>query len=569
MAGARRRRDGPSARRSRRPRGSWSYAELHAAARAGAAELARRGAGAGARVAIALPAGLDFAQALHACLLLGAVAVPRRPASRRERARAHRCRRASCSSTSRWARAPRRRATRAAGPRTTSTPPRVVIHTSGTTAAPRPVELTYGNFLWSALGSAVALGLDPARALAVRAAALARRRPLDPAALGDLRHDRRRARALRDRPRAACARARQGDAREPRRHDARAAARRRPERSAGAALRARPAAARSGRARPARARRWRARQPHLRPHRELLAGHDHADRRDRTCAVERGAAAVLHARAHRRRRRDPRRGPTVAPAALASDGWLHTGDLGDLDAHGRLHVSGRKADTIVSGGENVAPAEVEAVLEAHPHVLEAAVLGRADPEWGEAVTAIVVARAGARWTTRSCARTALARWPPTRCPRASLLAAEPLPRTRSGKLLRRELRLSFDANAHRQASLADWEEAAPGWVRRQALLRELGAPVSHWMIEAVSPQPGQRVLELAAGLGETGMLAAELVAPLGGVIISDQAEAMLEGARARAASSASATSSSRCSAANGSTCRSPASTPCSAAGATC
>lgn len=94
--------------------------------------------------------------------------------------------------------------------------------------------------------------------------------------------------------------------------------------------------------------------------------------------------------------------------------------------------------------------------------------------------------------------------------------------------------MSFDANAHREASLSGWEEAAPGWVRRQDLLREFGEPVSHWMVEAISVQPGQRVLELAAGLGETGMLAAELVAPMGGVVISDQAEAMLEGARARA-----------------------------------
>ena len=94
--------------------------------------------------------------------------------------------------------------------------------------------------------------------------------------------------------------------------------------------------------------------------------------------------------------------------------------------------------------------------------------------------------------------------------------------------------MSFDANAHRDASLQNWEEAAPGWVRRQELLRELGAPVSRWMLDTLSLAPGQRVLELAAGLGETGMLAAELVAPTGGVIISDQAEAMLEGARARA-----------------------------------
>jgi SAM-dependent methyltransferase len=94
--------------------------------------------------------------------------------------------------------------------------------------------------------------------------------------------------------------------------------------------------------------------------------------------------------------------------------------------------------------------------------------------------------------------------------------------------------VSFDANAYRRASLEGWEAAAGGWLRRQQLVREFAAPVSHWMIEAISPQPGQRVLELAAGLGETGMLAAELVAPLGGVIVSDQAQAMLEGARSRA-----------------------------------
>ena len=94
--------------------------------------------------------------------------------------------------------------------------------------------------------------------------------------------------------------------------------------------------------------------------------------------------------------------------------------------------------------------------------------------------------------------------------------------------------MSFDANAHRDSSLEGWEAAAPGWVRRQALMREFAAPVSHRMIEALALQPGERVLELAAGLGETGMLAAEVLAPLGGVVISDQAEAMLSGARERA-----------------------------------
>ncbi|HEX5851744.1 MAG TPA: methyltransferase domain-containing protein [Solirubrobacteraceae bacterium] len=95
--------------------------------------------------------------------------------------------------------------------------------------------------------------------------------------------------------------------------------------------------------------------------------------------------------------------------------------------------------------------------------------------------------------------------------------------------------MSFDANAHRDASLENWEDAASGWVSQAELMREFGAPVSHWMLDAIAPQPGHRVLELAAGLGETAMLAAELVAPMGGVVISDQAEAMLAGARERAA----------------------------------
>jgi ubiquinone/menaquinone biosynthesis C-methylase UbiE len=84
-------------------------------------------------------------------------------------------------------------------------------------------------------------------------------------------------------------------------------------------------------------------------------------------------------------------------------------------------------------------------------------------------------------------------------------------------------------------SAEHWEDAAPGWIRRQEQIRAFGAPIAHWMVHAIQPHPGQRVLELAAGLGEPGMLAAELVAPAGGVIISDQAEGMLEGARTRAA----------------------------------
>jgi SAM-dependent methyltransferase len=95
--------------------------------------------------------------------------------------------------------------------------------------------------------------------------------------------------------------------------------------------------------------------------------------------------------------------------------------------------------------------------------------------------------------------------------------------------------MSFDPEAHREASLQGWEAAAPGWVRRQEQIRNWAAPVSQWMVQAAEPQSGEQVLELAAGLGETGLLAAELVAPVGKAIISDQAEAMLDGARERAA----------------------------------
>ena len=130
------------------------------------------------------------------------------------------------------------------------------------------------------------------------------------------------------------------------------------------------------------------------------------------------------------RRARARAAPTAGCARATSARWT---------SGGFLRVTGRVADTIVSGGENVAPAEVEAVLEAHPDVLEAAVLGRPDPTWGEAVAAIVVPRPGADSARRCCAPTApraLARY---KVPKQLDIAAMPLPRTASGKLLRREL----------------------------------------------------------------------------------------------------------------------------------
>jgi O-succinylbenzoic acid--CoA ligase len=84
------------------------------------------------------------------------------------------------------------------------------------------------------------------------------------------------------------------------------------------------------------------------------------------------------------------RGPTVAPGEIAPDGWLHTGDLAREDADGDLWITGRLSHRIISGGMNVDPAEVEAVLLRYPGVREAAVVGLSDPEWGERVAAAIV-----------------------------------------------------------------------------------------------------------------------------------------------------------------------------------
>ena len=87
------------------------------------------------------------------------------------------------------------------------------------------------------------------------------------------------------------------------------------------------------------------------------------------------------------------RNPTATTAALR-DGWLHTGDLGRRDADGYFFLTGRVKDLIISGGENVSPAEVEDALRLHPDVADVAVIGTPHPKWGEQVTAVVVRRPG-------------------------------------------------------------------------------------------------------------------------------------------------------------------------------
>ena len=132
-------------------------------------------------------------------------------------------------------------------------------------------------------------------------------------------------------------------------------------------------------------------------------------------------------------------GPTVAPGRADADGWLHTGDLGQIDEEGFLYVQDRIDDLIVSGGENVVPSEVEEVLLRHPEVADAAVIGREDPEWQQAVTAVVVLEAGSEVSSDELRRHCGESLAGFKVPKRIELAAA-LPRTPSGKLMRRALR---------------------------------------------------------------------------------------------------------------------------------
>jgi O-succinylbenzoic acid--CoA ligase len=135
-------------------------------------------------------------------------------------------------------------------------------------------------------------------------------------------------------------------------------------------------------------------------------------------------------------------GPTVSPGYLhlpPRDGWLKTGDLGYLDAEGYLYVLDRRDDLIISGGENVYPAEVEAILLAHPAVEEAGVFGEADAEWGSRVAAVVKLHAGCAAATEELTAFCRERLASYKIPRR-IEFRDALPRNAAGKLLRRELR---------------------------------------------------------------------------------------------------------------------------------
>ena len=129
----------------------------------------------------------------------------------------------------------------------------------------------------------------------------------------------------------------------------------------------------------------------------------------------------------------------VSGGTVNALGSLRTGDLGHIDAQGRLVVTGRKGDVMISGGENVAPVEVEAVLAEHPDVAEAAVFARPHALWGDAITALVVPREGAELAQGALRAHCLERLAPFKVPKAFELVDE-LPRTETGKVRRADLR---------------------------------------------------------------------------------------------------------------------------------
>jgi o-succinylbenzoate---CoA ligase len=396
-----------------------TYVRLEREATRAARRLAARGVRAGDRVGLEMPPGEAFCVALHAVLLLGAVAVPidvrlgaeerlavargvvtvlDRPLEGEEAADARLSRWHDLDAVS------------------------VVVHTSGSSGRPKPVELTYGNWLWSALGSAVALGLDPAErwlcalplshvgglSIVLRSAITAT------TAIVHERFDTERVLYELGRPDGATMVSLVPTTL---------------QRLLDAGLREPPSL------------RWALLggapvTPSLLG-RAAAAGVPVAPTYGLTeaCSQVTTLGAPLFC-TRVRLAADGEilvGGPTVAPAAGPV---LHTGDLGAWNADGVLYVVGRKADTIVTGGENVAPSEVEAVLEGHPAVAEAAVHGTPHREWGEAVVATVVVRddVSEDELRAHCA----ARLAAFKVPKA-IRFADALPRTRSGKLVRDRL----------------------------------------------------------------------------------------------------------------------------------
>jgi fatty-acyl-CoA synthase len=152
------------------------------------------------------------------------------------------------------------------------------------------------------------------------------------------------------------------------------------------------------------------------------------------------------------------KGPTVMlgywdmpekTAETIRDGWLYSGDLGRLDDDGFLYIMGRAKDMIISGGENIYPAEIERVLKEHPDVRDVAVVGVPDPEWSESVLAVVVPEDGGKQDANGLIEFVRARLAGFKKPRF-VEFVDALPSTSAtGKVQKAELRKRFAHLARR------------------------------------------------------------------------------------------------------------------------
>jgi fatty-acyl-CoA synthase len=139
-----------------------------------------------------------------------------------------------------------------------------------------------------------------------------------------------------------------------------------------------------------------------------------------------------------------------ATAAVMSGAWFHSGDMAVWDEHGYIHIVDRKKDIIISGGENISSIEVEKVISAHEAVLETSVVAAPDAKWGEVPVAFVVLKEGASLSEAELLEYLQQRLGKFKLPRAFYFRLEPLPKTGTGKILKRELREQFWAGKEKR-----------------------------------------------------------------------------------------------------------------------
>jgi long-chain acyl-CoA synthetase len=143
--------------------------------------------------------------------------------------------------------------------------------------------------------------------------------------------------------------------------------------------------------------------------------------------------------------------PEETEKAVTPDGWFKSGDAGYLDADGYLYIHDRVKDMIVSGGENVYPAEVENVLMGHPAVADCAIIGVPHEKWGETAKAMVVRAPDVEVTEQEVIEYCQARLAKFKCP-TSVDWIDVLPRNPSGKILKKDLREPFWEGRERQVN---------------------------------------------------------------------------------------------------------------------